>query len=192
MIFRKLDDNDYSLFFNFLEIQKKLNLEKNRPWFIENVEFNHEKRQVFGAFENKNLIAVMSCYIWNSMPFSTFDTFVISKNLGLKKSKECVTNLKILALQWAEENNRTVHLYVGPYKESKLMICRKGLWTNALKQAGYIYTEIGYIPATKKVDHKLLNIMIGDRTYPTDMIIFMIVKDLKNVPDNWNDIINLT
>jgi hypothetical protein len=188
---RKLQIEDKDIFYKFLKEQRPLNIEKNRPWFIDDVGYNSSNRQLFGTFDQNELIAVMACNLWNEMPFSTFDSFCVSKKLGYKETRSAVTPIKIQSLDWAEENKKVAHMYIGPYRETKLMTGSKGLWNEALQTKGYIPTELAIVPANTKGTYKFLDIMMRHRTYPVDMLVFMIFKNMKDIPNNWSEIIKL-
>lgn len=198
MISKKLTEEHREEFYSFLEKQKILNLKKNRPWFIDHglnstreVEFNTDKRQLFGTFKEHKLVGVMACRLWTTMPYTTFDTFVIDKTLGYKETKNVITPMKITALEWAEDNGRVVHLYIGPLRESRLMISKKGLWQHALKNMHYIPSEIGIIPADNDIEHRFIRAMMEWKTYPVDMLVFMLTKDINHLPENWDHLITL-
>lgn len=198
MISKALTNEHKNEFYEFLQHQKSLNLSKGRHWFIDydvnditEVEFNNDTRQLFGAFKDDKLVACCACRIWQTMPYTTFDTFVVDKSLGYSQSRKAVSINKINALTWAESNGRVNHIYVGPKRESRLMTSKKGLWTPAIKEMNYIVTEVGIVPANTQVDHKFINYLMYHKTYPTDMLVFMLVKDITNLPDNWDEIIKL-
>jgi hypothetical protein len=198
LIARKLTDEDRDSFYNFLKQEKILNTEKGRPWFIdcnvndiEDIAFNEDKRQIFGTFKDNELVAVLACRLWTSMPFTTFDTFVVSKTLGYKAARDAVTPMKLEALKWGEQHGRVVHLYIGPLKESRLMASKKGLWTKAIKEMNYIPTEIGIVPANTDPENRFIRTMMFWEVYPVDMLVFMLVKDLNKIPDNWDRMITL-
>ena len=177
---------------------EKLNIDKNKIWFIDHevekikdVKFVNDDRHLFGGFIDNKLVITMGCFFWKSMPFTLIDTFIIDKSLGLKTARNAITATKSAMLEFCEQQKRVAHFYIGPLRESRIMISNKGLWTEVLNKMHYIKSEIGIIPANTTTDFKLIEMLAGNVTYPVDMLVFMIVKDLNNVPDNWDNIINL-
>jgi len=182
----KLTNKHKDLFYLFLESQKDYAILHNRQWNLpldtKSIIYNLDNRQLFGVFDNNELIAVGGYKAYTFAPYRLLDTFTIKFSLSISNISKIGGILANCILEDCVNNNIFTVYHVGELRMWKTLgFSKRGFFWKHVPD--WQPKTVSIIPANQKSKYKMINSFLEERQYPVDMLVYKVEYDTNKLSD---------